>query len=332
MSSVIINGFGRMGRLCLRHGFDDPDLDFAAINDPAMDAPMAAHLLAFDSIHGRWDRDVEVDGDELIIDRHRIRFTAETDLNKLTAGAQADIALECSGQYREHDSLAPWSQAVGHVVVSAPVKGGPPNIVVGVNDGDFDPARDPVVSAASCTTNCLAPVVKVVQEQFGIRHGVITTIHDATNTQQVIDSAHKDFRRARATGENLIPTTTGSAKAITTIFPALEGRLNGMAVRVPILNSSLTDAVFELESPVDENRVNEAFRAAAQGPLNGILGYEERPLVSSDYRGDRRSTIVDAASTMVVDDTQLKVVAWYDNETGYVCRMLDLARRIAHAR
>jgi len=327
--NTLINGFGRMGRLCLRHGFDDPKIQFSQINDPAMDAELAAHLLSFDSIHGRWHHPVEVDGDVLLIGDHRIRFTRHATLAALTQDCSAELALECSGQYRDQESLAPWLESVGHVVVSAPVKGGPPNVVVGVNDEAFDSAQHSIVSAASCTTNCLAPVVKVIQEQFGIRHGVITTIHDATNTQRVIDSAHKDFRRARATGENLIPTTTGSAKAITTIFPELKGRLNGMAVRVPILNASLTDAVFELDKAVDESQVNQALKAASEGPLSGILGYEERPLVSSDYRGDKRSSIVDAQSTMVVNGTQLKVVAWYDNETGYVCRMLDLARRIA---
>jgi glyceraldehyde 3-phosphate dehydrogenase len=331
MKSVIINGFGRMGRLCLRHGFDDPAFRVTHINDPAMDAALAAHLLNFDSLHGRWSHEAHTEGDDLIINGQRIRFSRHDNLEALGQEITADLALECSGRYRDADSLAPWRSIAGHVVVSAPVKGGPPNIVVGVNDEAFDPANDDIVSAASCTTNCLAPIIKVVHEQFGIRHGIITTIHDATNTQRVIDSAHKDFRRARATGENLIPTTTGSAKAITVIFPELEGRLNGMAVRVPILNSSLTDAVFELAQPVSEAQVNAAFRTAAEGELAGILGYEERPLVSSDYRGDRRSGIVDAQCTMVVNGTQLKVVAWYDNETGYVCRMLDLARRISRA-
>ncbi len=328
MSSIIINGFGRMGRLALRHGFDRPGMNFIRINDPNMDADLAAHLLAFDSIHGRWHHAVDSDGDHLIIGKQRIAFSQATSLTELARFASADIALECSGRYRDTEALGPWQQLSAHCVVSAPVKGGAPNVVVGVNDSDFDPSRDRVVSAASCTTNCLAPVVKVVHEAFGIRHGAITTIHDATNTQRVIDSAHRDFRRARATGENLIPTTTGSAKAITVIFPELEGRLNGMAVRVPILNASLTDAVFELERAVSEEEVNAALKAAAEGELNGVLGYEDRPLVSSDYRGDTRSSIVDGLSTMVVDGTQLKVVAWYDNETGYVCRMLDLVDRI----
>lgn len=331
MTRLLINGFGRMGRLCLRHGFDEPAFRFTHINDPAMDADMVAHLLNFDSIHGRWHHEAESDGDELVIDGQRIRFTRHESLAALSAETEADIVAECSGQYRDDEALAPWLSSAGHVVVSAPVKGDTPNIVVGVNDQAFDPARDRLVSAASCTTNCLAPLVQVVHDLAGIRHGVITTIHDATNTQRVIDAAHKDPRRARATGQNLIPTTTGSAKAISAIFPELEGRLNGMAVRVPVLNSSLTDAVFELESAVTREDVNAAFQAAAEGPLDGILGYEERPLVSSDFRGNSRSAIVDALSTMVVNGTQLKVVAWYDNETAYARRMLDLAGRIAAA-
>lgn len=329
MKRVLINGFGRMGRLCLRHGFDENDFQFVHINDPAMDADMAAHLLNFDSIHGRWHHEARNENNEIIIGEHRIRFSQHTSLSSIASETSADIVLECSGQYRDDDALSPWLSAAGHVVVSAPVKGETPNIVVGVNDDVFAPSRHRLVSAASCTTNCLAPVVQVVHRKFGIRHGVITTIHDATNTQRVIDAAHQDKRRARAMGQNLIPTSTGSAKAITRIFPELEGRLNGLAVRVPVLNSSLTDAVFELDGEVDEDQVNKAFREAAEGPLKGILGYEDRALVSSDYRGDTRSGIIDGPSTMVVNGTQLKVFAWYDNETGYVCRMLDLARRIA---
>ena len=331
MKRVSINGFGRMGRLALRHGWDDPALEFLHINDPAMDAATAAHLLEFDSIHGRWGHEVTAEEDAIVIDGRRIGYSRHEDLADSAAACQADLALECSGGYREVEALAAWREQVGHVVVSAPVKGGAPNIVVGVNDAEFDPARDAIVSAASCTTNCLAPVVKVVQEQFGIRHGSITTVHDATNTQNVIDAAHKDARRARAAGLSLIPTTTGSARAITVIFPELEGKLNGHAVRVPILNTSLTDAVFELQREVTAEEANAAFNNAAKNELQGILGYENRPLVSVDYRGDTRSGIVDGLSTMVVNGTQLKVYAWYDNETAYVCRMLDLARRCASA-
>jgi glyceraldehyde 3-phosphate dehydrogenase len=329
---ITINGFGRMGRLALRHGWDDPALAFSHINDPGMDAATAAHLLEFDSIHGRWHHAVRSSADCLTIDDHEIRFTRHAGLDAtVRAAAPAALALECSGRYRDTQPLRAWQETVGHVVVSAPVKGGAPNIVVGINDTAFDPARDAIVSAASCTTNCLAPLVKVVHAAFGIRHGSITTIHDATNTQNVIDAAHKDLRRARAAGLSLIPTTTGSARAITAIFPELDGRLNGHAVRVPLLNASLTDAVFELEHPADVAAVNAAFRDAATGELAGILGYEERPLVSVDFRGDTRSAVVDALSTMVVNGTQLKVFAWYDNETAYVCRMLDLARRcLAH--
>jgi glyceraldehyde 3-phosphate dehydrogenase len=330
MIRIAVNGFGRMGRLALRHGWADPALEFTHVNDPAMSPQTAAHLLEFDSVHGRFAHAIEHDDEGIRIDGRRIALTRHAEL-VATAGAvgRVDVALECSGRYRDPARLAPWLSAASHVVVSAPVTGEAPNVVVGVNDADFQPDRHRIVSAASCTTNCLAPVVKVVHQQFGIRHGSITTVHDVTNTQNVLDAAHKDLRRARAAGLSLIPTTTGSARAITRIFPELEDRLNGHAVRVPLLNASLTDAVFELSRPVDRDEVNRAFREAADGELRGILGFEDRPLVSADYRGDTRSAIVDGPATMVIGGTQLKVYAWYDNETAYVCRMLDLVRRCA---
>jgi glyceraldehyde 3-phosphate dehydrogenase len=329
---IAINGFGRMGRLALRQGWDDPALEFTHVNDPAMSPQIAAHLLEFDSVHGRFSRAVEHDDEAIHVDGRRIVFTRHAELDATTAAiGNTDVALECSGRYRDATLLEPWLAAAAHVVVSAPVTGDAPNVVVGVNDTDFDPQRHRILSAASCTTNCLAPIVKVVHQRFGIRHGSITTIHDVTNTQNVIDAAHKDLRRARAAGLSLIPTTTGSARAITRIFPELEGRLNGHAVRVPLLNASLTDAVFELRRSVDRDEANRALRNAANGELRGILGFEDRPLVSADYRGDPRSAIVDGPATMVVGGTQLKVYAWYDNEIGYVCRMLDLVRRCAES-
>lgn len=327
-----INGFGRMGRLALRAAWEWPDIEFVHINDPAMDAATAAHLLEFDSLHGRWHHAITHADNALVIDGTRVAFTANTDL-AASPWNTVDVALECSGKFRTRKLLEPFlASGARHVVVSAPVKEiDVPNIVVGVNDLQFDPARHALVSAASCTTNCLAPMVKVMQETVGIRHGVITTIHDATNTQRVLDGAHKDLRRARAMNQSLIPTSTGSAKAITVIFPELEGKLNGIAVRVPLFNASITDAVFEVERDTDVEEINAAFKAAAENELQGIFGYEERPLVSVDFRSDSRSGILDALSTMVVDKQQVKLLAWYDNEYGYVHRMMELARRAGSA-
>lgn len=327
-----INGFGRMGRLALRAAWDWPDVAFVHINDPAMDGATAAHLLEFDSLHGRWPHAVTGDAEQLAIDGQRIGLSRHASPLEIPWGhLGVDVVLECSGKFRRSELLAPMlARGAGHIVVSAPVKEpAVPNIVVGVNDAAFDPQRHRIVTAASCTTNCLAPMVKVVKDTVGIRHGVITTIHDATNTQRILDAAHKDLRRARAASLSLIPTSTGSAKAITDIFPELAGKLNGMAVRVPLFNASITDAVFETERATSVEEINAAFQAAADGALRGIFGYETRPLVSVDYLGDTRSGVLDALSTMVVDGTQLKLLAWYDNETGYVHRMMELARRCA---
>jgi glyceraldehyde 3-phosphate dehydrogenase len=241
-----------------------------------------------------------------------------------------ELVIECSGRFRTREALQPYfDQGVKKVLVSAPVPDPAINIVQGINHECYDPAQHDIITAASCTTNCLAPVVKVMHEGLGIRHGTMTTIHDITNTQTIVDKGHRDLRRARACGQSLIPTTTGSAKAITRIFPELTGKLNGLAVRVPLLNASLTDVVFEVDRQTDVEEVNTLFRTAAEGELQGILGYEERPLVSVDYVNDPRSSIVDAGSTMVIDATQVKVLAWYDNEWGYVNRMMELAELIA---
>lgn len=330
--NVGINGFGRIGRLALRAAWDWPDLAIVRINDPAGDAATHAHLLNFDSVHGRWQHEASSDGDALVIDGRRIRVTA----NKAIADTDwsgCDLVIEASGKMKTVAVLQGYlEQGVKRVVVSAPVKEpGALNIVMGVNDGSFDPARHRIVTAASCTTNCLAPVVKVIHEAFGIRHGSITTIHDLTNTQSILDQPHKDLRRARASGMSLIPTTTGSATAIAEIFPELKGRLNGHAVRVPLANASLTDCVFEVERATTAEEVNDRLREAAEGPLNGILGYETRPLVSIDYRTDPRSSIIDALSTMVVNGTQVKLYAWYDNEWGYANRTVELARKVGLA-
>jgi len=326
-----INGFGRMGRLALRAGWGANDIEIVHVNEVKGGAETAAHLLTFDSIHGRWGHDVRGTGDGLEIDGKRLGFSAHAapgDVPWHDAGV--DLVLECSGKFRTTSTLAPYfDNGVRKVVVAAPVKEGALNVVMGVNDHEYRPAEHHLLTAASCTTNCLAPVVKVVHEGLGIRHGVITTIHDLTNTQTVVDAPHKDLRRARASSLSLIPTTTGSATAITLIYPELQGKLNGLAVRVPLLNASLTDCVFEVERATTVEEVNGMLERAANGPLKGILGYETRPLVSVDYKDDPRSSIIDALSTMVVDGTSVKILAWYDNEIGYVHRMVELAQKVA---
>ena len=326
---VGIHGFGRIGRLALRAAWDWPELDFVQINDPAGDAATHAHLLNFDSVHGRWAHEASSEGDAIIIGGKRVQVTANKAIAD-TDWSSCDLVIEASGKMKTVALLQAYlDQGVKRVVVSAPVKeAGALNVVMGVNQQLFDPAQHRIVTAASCTTNCLAPVVKVIHENLGIKHGSITTIHDLTNTQSILDQPHKDFRRARASGISLIPTTTGSATAIAEIFPELKGRLNGHAVRVPLANASLTDCVFEVERPTTAGEVNKLFQAAANGPLAGILGYEERPLVSIDYRTDPRSSIVDALSTMVVNGTQVKIYAWYDNEWGYANRTVELAKLV----
>ena len=329
---VGINGFGRMGRLTLRAAWGNPGLHFVQINDPAGDAATHAHLLNFDSVHGRWQHEAGSDGDAVVINGKRIRVTA----NKAIADTDwsgCDLVLEASGKMKTVAVLQGYlEQGVKRVVVCAPVKEpGALNVVMGVNQQLFDPAQHRIVTAASCTTNCLAPVVKVIHEALGIRHGSITTIHDLTNTQSILDTPHKDLRRARASGLSLIPTTTGSATAIAEIFPELRGKLNGHAVRVPLTNASLTDCVFEVERATTVEEVNRLLQAAAEGALKGVLGYETRPLVSIDFQTDPRSSIIDALSTMVVNGTQVKLYAWYDNEWGYVNRTAELVRLVGKA-
>ena len=329
---VGINGFGRMGRLTLRAAWDNPELQFVQINDPAGDAATLAHLLEFDSIHGRWDRGITADGEALVIDGTRIPVTRNKDI-AATDWSGCDVVIESSGKFRKPDVLQPYlDQSVKRVVVTAPVKSpGVLDVVVGVNHHRFDPAQHRIVSAASCTTNCFAPVVKVIHEGIGIRHGSLTTIHSLTNTQVIVDAPHKDLRRARACGSSLIPTSTGSATAIAEIFPELKGRLNGHAVRVPLTNASLTDCVFEVERATTVEEVNALLKTAADGVLAGILGYETRPLVSIDYRTDPRSSVVDALSTLVINGTQVKLYAWYDNEWGYVNRTAELVHLVGKA-
>ena len=324
-----INGFGRMGRLTLRVLFEHRDVEVLQVNDPAGDAATLAHLLNFDSVHGRWQHEAVAEGNSMRINGARIavshnRAIADTDWSA------CDLVVEASGKMKTKALLQAYlDQGVQRVVVTAPVKEeGVLNVVMGVNDHRYDPARHRIVTAASCTTNCLAPVVKVIHEALGIRHGSITTIHDLTNTQTILDAPHKDLRRARACGMSLIPTTTGSATAITQIFPELRGKLNGHAIRVPLANASITDCVFEVARETTAEEVNALLKAAADGELQGILGYEELPLVSIDYRSDPRSSVIDALSTLVVNGTQVKIYAWYDNEWGYANRSAELALKV----
>lgn len=331
---IAINGFGRMGRLFLRAMWGNPNLKLVAINEPKGGVETAAHLLEFDSVHGRWDREVTVSDRHIAIDNTLVQFSdAATPGETGWTGADVDLVIECSGQFKSRNSLQPYYEnGIRKVLVSAPVKEDSAlNLVMGINHHLYDPAAHDLITAASCTTNCLAPVVKVVHEKLGIKHGSITTIHDITNTQVIVDAPHKDLRRARSCVNSLIPTTTGSATAIALIYPELKGRLNGHAVRVPLLNASLTDCVFELERATTVDEVNALFREAAETYLKDILGYETRPLVSADYLNDPRSGIIDALSTMVVNGTQLKVYAWYDNEWGYVNRMAELADMLAQS-
>ena len=337
---VGINGMGRIGRLALRAALgaaqrpaDDPRaghrLDVVHLNELKGGAAATAHLLAFDSVQGRWREDIAAQGDHTVrITDRELSFSSHATAAEIPWGdLGVDLVLECTGKFLTPETLqGHLDRGAKRVIVAAPVKvGGILNIVVGVNHHLYDPAQHRIVTAASCTTNCLAPVVKVVHGTIGIRHGQITTIHDPTNTNLMVDAPHKDLRRARSAMLSLAPTTTGSATAIALIYPELKGKLNGHAVRAPVLNASLTDCVFELKRETTAEEVNRLFAAAAAGPLAGILGVEDRPLVSADYAGDTRSAIVDALSTLVTDGTMLKVYAWYDNEMGHACRMVDLA-------
>ena len=337
---VGINGMGRIGRLALRAAMgaaerpaDDPRagnrLEVVHLNELRGGAAATAHLLAFDSVQGRWRAEIAAEGEDTVrVGARRLGFSSHAAPAQVPWGdLGVDLVLECTGKFLTPETLrGHLERGAKRVIVAAPVKFAEVlNVVVGVNEHLYEPARHPIVTAASCTTNCLAPVVKVVHEALGIRHGQITTIHDPTNTNLMVDAPHKDLRRARSAMLSLAPTTTGSATAIALIYPELKGKLNGHAVRAPVLNASLTDCVFELHRETTADEVNRLFALAASGPLAGILGYEERPLVSADYARDTRSAIVDAPCTMVTSGTMLKVYAWYDNEMAYACRMVDLA-------
>jgi glyceraldehyde 3-phosphate dehydrogenase len=331
-----INGFGRIGRLVLRILWERKDIEITHINEISGDSLTASHLLEFDSVHGRWNKNITSNDNEIIIEGKKISFTSTKNyLDVPWNKSSVDLVLECTGKNKKPEKLNPYFDSLGmkRVIVACPVKGivaeaESLNIVYGINQSLYDPSKHKLVTAASCTTNCLAPIVKVINENFSIKHGAITTIHDVTNTQVPVDFYKSDLRRARGCMQSLIPTTTGSAKAIAEIFPELKGKLNGHAVRVPLLNGSLTDAVFELNNKVTVEQVNLALKEASETYLKGILGYEERPLVSADYVNDSRSSIVDSLSTMVVNSNLLKIYAWYDNEWGYSCRLADLTEYV----
>lgn len=329
---VGINGFGRIGRLALRASFDWPEIEFVQINDVAGDAATLAHLLEFDSVQGRWHHSVGSEADAILINGKRIRTTQEKAIDAVDWSG-CDVVIEATGKHRKGEFLNQYlAQGVKRVVVSAPVKEeGIANIVVGVNDHIFNPEQHRIVTAASCTTNCIAPVVKVIHEKLGIAQASFTTIHNLTNTQTILDAPHKDLRRARACGMSLIPTTTGSAKAIIEIFPDLKGKIDGHAVRVPLANASLTDIIFDVQRDTTVEEINQLLKQASENELKGIMGFEERPLVSIDYQGDQRSTIVDALSTMVVGKRMVKIYAWYDNEMGYATRTAELVRKVGLA-
>ncbi len=330
MIKVGINGFGRMGRLGFRQGFDHSEYQIFQVNEHKGTAETAAHLLEFDTVHGRWDRNITFTDDSITVAGSKIPVTLENTIGAVDWSG-CDIVIESTGAFRTEETLNEYfRQGVKKVIVAAPVKeGGALNIVIGCNDHLYDPAKHKLLTAASCTTNCIAPVIKVIHENIGIKHGTITTMHDITNTQVLVDASHKDLRRARSAINSLIPTSTGSATAITMIYPELKGKLNGIAVRIPLLNASLTDCVFELARKTTIEEVNSLLKTASEGELKGILGYETKPLVSSDYTNDIRSGIIDAPSTMVVDGTMLKLLVWYDNEIGYAARMMELTQKVA---
>lgn len=327
---VGVNGLGRIGRLTIRAAWEMADVQIIRVNDPAGDATTFAHLLNYDSVHGKWTHVAEGNGDSIRVGGKQVTFSANRSIAD-SDWSVCDVVIEASGKFKTQATLNHYlTQGVKRVVVTAPVKEeGVLDVVIGVNDNLYDPAIHQIVSAASCTTNCLAPVVKVIHENIGIKHGSMTTIHDITNTQTILDAPHKDLRRARACGMSLIPTTTGSATAITHIFPDLKGKLNGQAVRVPLANASLTDCVFEVQRETSTEEVNALLESAAKNELAGILGYETKPLVSIDYRTDPRSSIVDALSTMVINGTQVKLYLWYDNEWGYANRTAELMHKVA---
>lgn len=325
-----INGFGRIGRNVYRAALNNPNVDIVAVND-LTDAKMLAHLLKYDSVHGTLREEVTVEGNDILVDGRRLKVMAERDPSQLHWGdLGVDIVIESTGRFTKRNDAAKHLEAgAKKVIISAPASDEDITIVMGVNEKKYDPAKDHIISNASCTTNCLAPLAKVVHDEFGIRRGMMTTVHSYTNDQQILDLPHKDYRRARAAAESIIPTTTGAAKAVSLVLPELKGKLNGMAMRVPTPNVSVVDLVAELDRTATAEEVNAALQAAAEGELKGILAYCDAPLVSRDFNGNTHSSIIDALSTMVLDGNMVKIVSWYDNETGYSNRVLDLAEYIA---
>ena len=326
---IAINGFGRIGRMVYRILETDPSVDVVAIND-LTDPEMLAHLLRYDSVHRRFDADVQVEDGALVVNGRTIRTTAERNPAALGWGdLGVDLVLECTGVFRTRESAAAHLDAGARsVIISAPAKGIDLTVVMGVNDGDLDPEKHRIVSNGSCTTNCLAPVVKVLDESFGVEHGVMTTIHSYTNDQRLLDLPHQDKRRARAAAMSMIPTSTGAAVAIGLVMPHLAGKLDGISVRVPTPNVSLVDLVATTTRPVTAEAVNAALKSAANGAMSGILAFEEDELVSTDFIGSPYSSIVDAANTKTMGGHLVKVLSWYDNEWGFSCRMVDLSRRM----
>ncbi|MDR4433042.1 type I glyceraldehyde-3-phosphate dehydrogenase [Bacillus tequilensis] len=327
---VGINGFGRIGRNVFRAALNNPEVEVVAVND-LTDANMLAHLLQYDSVHGKLDAEVSVDGNNLVVNGKTIEVSAERDPAKLSWGKQGvEIVVESTGFFTKRADAAKHLEAgAKKVIISAPANEEDITIVMGVNEDKYDAANHDVISNASCTTNCLAPFAKVLNDKFGIKRGMMTTVHSYTNDQQILDLPHKDYRRARAAAENIIPTSTGAAKAVSLVLPELKGKLNGGAMRVPTPNVSLVDLVAELNKDVTVEEVNAALKEAAEGDLKGILGYSEEPLVSGDYNGNKNSSTIDALSTMVMEGSMVKVISWYDNESGYSNRVVDLAAYIA---
>ncbi|MFB4164526.1 type I glyceraldehyde-3-phosphate dehydrogenase [Alteribacillus sp. JSM 102045] len=329
-TKIGINGFGRIGRVVFRAALKNDDVEVVAIND-LTDAEMLAHLLKYDSVHGKLEEEVSVNGENLVVGGKEIRVTAERNPADIGWGdAGVELVVESTGRFVQRDDAAKHLEAgAKKVIISAPGKDVDATFVMGVNENTYDPSKHDIVSNASCTTNCLAPYAKVLNDKFGLKRGMMTTVHSYTNDQQILDLPHKDYRRARAAAENIIPTSTGAAKAVALVLPELEGKLNGGAMRVPTPNVSLVDLVAELEENVTADDVNNALKEAAEGELKGILGYSEEPLVSGDYNGNANSSTIDALSTMVMEDNMVKVISWYDNEFGYSNRVVDLAAYMA---
>lgn len=329
-TKIGINGFGRIGRNVFRVTLNNPEVEVVAVND-LTDARMLAHLLKYDTVHGKLEATVESTEDAIIVNGKEIKVLAERDPSQLPWGdLGVEVVVESTGRFTNNaDAVQHIKAGAKKVIISAPSKDADFDVVMGVNEQNYEPTVHHVISNASCTTNCLAPFAKVLHEKFGVRRGMMTTVHSYTNDQQILDLPHKDYRRARAAAENIIPTTTGAAQAVALVLPELKGKLNGFAMRVPTANVSVVDLVAELEKVVTVEELNQAFKAASEGPLKGILAYSEEPLVSSDYNGDPHSSTIDALSTLVMEGNMVKVVSWYDNEWGYSNRVVDLVEYLA---